>query len=257
MIKLIRIFYRCTGLLLVAIFLPLDWLLIVVWRGRKSGQRSRAALLHRWACFVGRLMGVAINIHGRVPSHGLCVSNHLSYLDIVVYGTIAPMTFVSKHDVIYWPLFGQWAAMCGTLFIKRDRKGHVIDVGKQMENVLRTNLPLVLFPEGTSSNGETVLPFKSSLFQPAVEHAWPVTPMRITYQLANGSVADEIAYWGDMTLLPHLLNVFTKRKIQAVVSFGEQLDPGVSRKDLCRRAHEAVSALGSRTSAEDVSQPAR
>lgn len=243
MINLLRCCYRCAGLFLVAVFLPLDWLVFVVWRGGTVKQRSRAALLCRWARFVRRLTNLEITIHGRVPSHGLCVSNHLSYLDIIAYGAIAPMTFVSKHDVIYWPLFGQWAAMCGTLFVKRERKGHVADVGDQMAGVLRANVPLVLFPEGTSSGGETVLPFKSSLFQPAVDHAWPVTPMRIAYAIADGSVANEIAYWGDMTLLPHLLNVFTKRVIQVVVTFGEPLAPGNSRKELCRRAHDAVSQL--------------
>ncbi|MBI1176240.1 1-acyl-sn-glycerol-3-phosphate acyltransferase [bacterium] len=244
MIKLLRCCSRCAGLSLVAIFLPLDWLVLVAWRAGAAKQRSRAALLSRWARYVSRLAKMEITVHGRVPAHGLCVSNHLSYLDIVAYGAIAPMTFVSKHDVIYWPLFGQWAAMCGTLFVKRERKGHVADVGEQMAAVLRANVPLVLFPEGTSSGGETVLPFKSSLFQPAVDHAWPVTPMRIAYSIAGGSVANEIAYWGDMTLLPHLLNVFTKQVIQVVVTFGEPLAPGSSRKELCRRAHDAVSQLG-------------
>jgi 1-acyl-sn-glycerol-3-phosphate acyltransferase len=113
-----------------------------------------------------------------------------------------------------------------------------------MERVLRTAVPLVVFPEGTSSGGDTVLPFKSSLFQPAVEHQWTVTPLHLGYELADGSVADEVAYWRDMTLLPHLLNLFTKRSLRAVLVFGEPLAAGKDRKELCRRTHEAVVELG-------------
>jgi len=228
---------------MIAVALPLDWLCSIVLAGHRRNHAARAALLHRWARFICRLVGCEVTTHGTPPANGLCISNHLSYLDIAAYGAAAPMLFVSKHDVLHWPLFGQWAAMCGTVFVKRERKGHVADVGTQMAHVLAARVPLVLFPEGTSSGGETVLPFKSSLFQPAVEHGWSVTPMRIRYELAHGSVARKIAYWGDMTLLPHLLRLFSNRALRASVTFGTPLAPGADRKELCRRAHAAVLAL--------------
>jgi len=243
MLKVFRCVARCLGLIVIAVVLPLDWAGSVLLRGRRRDSVTRSRLLHRWARFVVWLTGCEVSVQGAPPAHGLCVSNHLSYLDIAVYGSVAPMVFVSKHDVLYWPLFGQWAAMCGTLFVQRERKGHVADVGEQMAEVLRARVPLVLFPEGTSSGGGTVLPFKSSLFQPAVEHAWSVTPMRISYQLDDGDVARDVAYWGDMTLLPHLLKLFGRKRLRALVSFGEPIAPGGDRKELCRRAHEAVAAL--------------
>ncbi len=249
MIKVLRCIGRCAGLLVIAVVLPCDWCFSILLSGRRRDQAAHAQLLHRWARFTTRLAGCRVTIRGRPPRHGLCVSNHLSYLDVPVYGSVAPMTFVSKQEVRAWPLFGQWAAMCGTLFIKRERKGDVADVGEQMAVILRANVPLVVFPEGTSSGGHTVLPFKSSLFQPAIEHQWSVTPMRIRYELADGSVPDEVAYWRDMTLLPHLLNLFQKKSLQAVVTFGEPLVPGHDRKDLCWRAHEAVMSLAETTAA--------
>ncbi|HSH16483.1 MAG TPA: lysophospholipid acyltransferase family protein [Verrucomicrobiae bacterium] len=244
MLKLLRCVLRSSGLIVIAAGLPVDWLCSILLAGRRRDHPAHARLLHRWARFTTWLAGCRVTFQGQPPSHGLCISNHLSYLDIAAYGSVAPMLFVSKHEVRRWPLFGQWAAMCGTLFIQRERKGHVADVGEQMGEVLRTGAPLVVFPEGTSSGGETVLPFKSSLFQPAIDHQWPVTPMRIDYELPGGSVSGEVAYWGDMTLLPHLLNLFKKRNLRAIIRFGEPLPPGTDRKDLCRRAHAAVVNLG-------------
>ncbi len=243
MLKILRSLLRCLGLSVIAIGLPLDWLFSIILTGRGSEHHVRSALLNRWARFTIWLAGCAVTVRGTPPTEGLCVSNHLSYLDIPAYSSVAPMVFVSKHDVIYWPLFGQWAAMCGTLFIKRERKGHVADVGDLMAHVLEAGVPLVVFPEGTSSGGETVLPFKSSLFQPAIDHQWTVTPMRIRYELTDGVVAQEVAYWGDMTLLPHLVNLFSKGSLRAIVSFGQPITPGQDRKALCRRAHEAVLKL--------------
>ena len=246
MSKMFRSLRGCFLFSLIAIGLPLDWFVTILLAGRRRDQPAHSRLLHRWARRTAAVAGCRVRTQGPFPRQGLCVSNHVSYLDIPAYGSVGPAVFVSKHDVLYWPVFGQLAAMCGTLFIQRERKGHVADVGAQMETVLRTGVPLVVFPEGTSSNGEQVLPFKSSLFQPAIEHQWPVTPMWIGYELEDGSVADEIAYWGDMTLVPHLWNLFTKRTLRAVAVFGEPLAPGSDRKDLCRRAHAAVAALAAR-----------
>jgi 1-acyl-sn-glycerol-3-phosphate acyltransferase len=225
------------------IVLPADWLCSILITGRLGDRRARARLLCRWARRIVRLVGCEVEVRGTPPDRGLCVSNHVSYLDIPVFGSLAPMLFVAKREVIFWPVFGQWAAMCGTLFIQRERKGHVADVGRQMAPVLAAGVPLVVFPEGTSSDGSTVLPFKSSLFQPAVEHGWPVTPMHIGYEVGEGSVAEDVAYWRDMTLVPHLWRLLGLRRIRARLTFGEAIPAGTQRKEVCRRAHQAVLEL--------------
>jgi len=185
-----------------------------------------------------------VKLVGRRPTHGLCVSNHVSYIDIPAHASVGPALLVSKRDVLYWPVFGQLAFMCGTLFIEREKRGDVANVGNQMEGVMKTGVPLIVFPEGTSSDGRDVLPFKSSLFQPAIDHHWPVTPMWIGYELEDGSVENEVAYFGDMTLFPHLLNLFTKRGLRATIVYGNPIQDAKDRKELCRKAHEAVVTLG-------------
>jgi 1-acyl-sn-glycerol-3-phosphate acyltransferase len=100
-----------------------------------------------------------------------------------------------------------------------------------------------MFPEGTSTGGGRVLPFHSSLFAPAAQHGWPVTPAWIGYEVVDGSVEEEVAYWRDMTFLPHFLNLLGKRRVRAVVHFGEPLRNS-DRKALARELHEAVIRLG-------------
>jgi 1-acyl-sn-glycerol-3-phosphate acyltransferase len=102
---------------------------------------------------------------------------------------------------------------------------------------------LGLFPEGTSTGGDQVLPFHSSLLAPAEEHQWPVTPAWISYSIEDGSVADEICYWREMTFFPHFLNLLSKKRIQARVIYGKPLLPGLNRKEMARRLHEQVCQL--------------
>jgi 1-acyl-sn-glycerol-3-phosphate acyltransferase len=102
---------------------------------------------------------------------------------------------------------------------------------------------VVLFPEGTSSGGETILPFKSSLLEPAAHHLHALTAGLISYELADGNVSEEVCYWKDMTLLPHVLNFLSKRTLQAFVRFTEAPPETTDRKVLARQLHAEVVRL--------------
>ena len=112
-----------------------------------------------------------------MPSSGLLVSNHLSYLDIVVLSSIRPCVFVAKRDVARWPLFGWLAHAAGTIFVDRERRFSTEFVNG-IHEAIAAGLPVVLFPEGTSSDGSTVLPFKSALLESAVQLRSPVAAAR-------------------------------------------------------------------------------
>jgi len=246
MLKLGRCLLRCIFFGGIAVGVTADWVFCIFLTGRRRDHVALSRVLNRWARRTAWVAGCKVKVIGNRPSNGMLVSNHVSYIDIPAHGSAGPALLVSKHDVLYWPVFGQLAYMCGTLFIKREKKGDVANVGDQMEEVMKMGVPLIVFPEGTSSDGRQVLPFKSSLFQPAIDHQWPVTPMWIGYELPGGSVENEVAYHGDMTMFPHLLNLFTKRGLQATVIYGEPLAPGGSRKELCQKAHAAVVNLSER-----------
>lgn len=204
---------------------------------------ARVVWLHRLSTNLARLLGIRAEIVGEIPQSGLIVANHLSYLDIIVLSAFARTAFVSKAEVAQWPVFGPCATNAGTIYVDRQRRGAVAPVAEQMRVLLDEGVPLVLFPEGTSSGGETVLPFKPSLFAVVAELDRPVAACGIDYGLSEGSVADEVCYWGDHTLAPHLLNLLSKPSLTVRLAFGPSRARTGDRKTIARELHAEVLAL--------------
>jgi 1-acyl-sn-glycerol-3-phosphate acyltransferase len=206
-------------------------------------RHSQAEWLQRNCRRVVRVLSVRLQVRGELPREGLVVSNHLSYLDIIILASIGGFAFVSKAEVADWPVFGLCAKLGGTVFVDRTRRGEVAPVAEEMRTVIQSGVPLVLFPEGTSTGGDIILPFKPALFAPAVSLGIPVTPCAITYAIEEGSVADEICYWGDDDFLPHLLNLLGKLGISVRIHFGRPHSPASDRKETARTLHSEVLSL--------------
>jgi 1-acyl-sn-glycerol-3-phosphate acyltransferase len=211
--------------------------------GASRSIRDRVRWLARASARHAKWMGVRINVHGEIPHGGLIVANHVSYVDIVALSAVATCAFVSKKEVASWPLFGLYARVGATVFVDRERRGAVAEAAAEMRERLDAGVPLTLFPEGTSSDGNDVLPFRSSLFEPVVELACPVTACALRYSLEGGSVADEVAYWRDLTLAPHLLNFLGKTGVTLDIHFGPSSLRSGDRKTLARDLHAEVRAL--------------
>src|SRR5262245_9453846 len=209
---------------------------------------ARAAWLQRGSNRVLRIFRAETKVAGTVPSSGLLVCNHLSYLDVLVLASLAPCVFVSKSEVKHWPVFGWFARLAGTVFVHRARCTETAQTAAQIDAVLRTGVLVVLFPEGTSSGGESVLPFKSSLFEPATRQSHALTAGLIAYELADGDPSEEVCYWKDMTLVPHLVNLLSKRAVNASVAFTELPSGRRNRKELARQLHSEVLKLRNVTS---------
>ena len=211
--------------------------------GARRSICDRVRWLSRSAVRHAKWMGVQIKVHGKIPSGGLIVANHVSYVDIVALSAVATCAFVSKKEVARWPIFGLYARCGATIFVDRERRGAVADVAEEMRGRLDAGVPLTLFPEGTSTGGSDVLPFRSSLFEPVAELGCPVTACALHYTLDGGSVADEVAYWRDMTLAPHLLNLLGKTGVTLDIHFGPSSRRTGDRKTLARDLHAEVRAL--------------
>ncbi len=216
---------------------------VILFVRREHRLAMRTEWLHRWCRFACRVLGIRVTTHGAMPRSGLLVCNHLSYLDIIVLCSIRPCIFVAKRDVAGWPLFGWLAHAAGTIFVDRQRPLAAVLVVTRIHAVIATGLPVVLFPEGTSSDGSTVLPFKSSLLEAAVRLGCPVGTAAIGYSLDYGSVADEVCYWRDMTLVPHLLNLFFKREIRSKCSFSCPKIRVGNRKEIARALRDEVVSM--------------
>ena len=201
---------------------------------------ARAGWLHRWSRFASRVVGIRVTTRGVMPPSGLLVSNHLSYLDVIVLSSIRPCVFVAKRDVAGWPLFGWLARAAGTIFVDRQHRLSSPVVVDLVRATLASGSVVVLFPEGTSSDGSTVLPFKSALLESAVQLRCPVASASIQYALDDGSVVDEVCYWRDMSLVLHLLNLFFKREIRSNCSFSPLRVRAGNRKEIARELREEI-----------------
>lgn len=186
-------------------------------------------------------MGIQFRVAGSVPARGLVVSNHLSHIDILIYGAIVPCFFVSKAEVAAWPYFGWAARTGGALFLDRRRRASANMVAQAMSERLRLAVPVMLFPEGTSTDGGEVLRFHPRLFEPAIVAQAPVTAAAIRY-VNKGGAERELCWFGDMPFVPHLWRVLGSRGFSAEVRFGEPRKYS-SRRDAVQSTHEEVVAM--------------
>jgi 1-acyl-sn-glycerol-3-phosphate acyltransferase len=220
-----------------------DYFFTVVLGSSPSRRLARAAWLQRAATRHLKIFGCTTTIAGPVPTKGFLVSNHLSYLDILTIGAATRAVFVSKADVRRWPLFGWLSALAGTIFIERERRTHVGEVNREIETALAEGALVVVFPEGTSSDGETILPFRASLLEPALRGGHELAIAWIHYELADGDAGQEVCYWGEHSFFPHLLHLLGKRRVRATLRFGTFHRTTDDRKELAQQLHAAVLKL--------------
>lgn len=246
--RLLRLTWRYAAVVL-SIFGCLLAYLFNVLTGRTSPEQ-RAQALHRSSVRLLRWLGVSYSSQGTAPASGLIVSNHLSYLDILLFSAVARCVFVSKREVKFWPGIGWIATLAGCIYIDRARHHGTHDVQPQMAATLTAGVPVVLFAEGTSTDGRQVLPFRSSLFQPAVASRVPISAACLSYDIEDGDPAIDVCYYGDHVLGPHSLNLFGKGNVTASVRFADCAKIYTNRKDAARQLHEQVCALKAQSAAE-------
>lgn len=231
---------RLAGELLLAAF---DYGLNGGFRSKALPATARAEWLQRSSRRLLRLFNIDLQVIGPVPTHGLLVCNHLSYLDILALGALSPAVFIAKIEVKDWPVFGWFARLAGTIFVDRNRPSRARQSTEEIALALRNGALVVLFAEGTSSGGDTVLPFKSSLLEPATDYLQTLTAGHIHYALSDGNASEEVCYWKDMTLVPHLINLLGKRAVAATIALTEFRTGSANRKELARQLHQEVLSL--------------
>src|SRR5690242_11377108 len=213
---------------------------------------------HRWLC---RLFGINVTVIGTpVQDRGvLMVANHTSYFDIIVLSGTARVSFVAKKEVSAWPFFGTLARLQETVFVERERRSQTGAARDQLQRRLREGDALVLFPEGTSSDGNRVLPFRTALMSAAecevgkdaegrAQHV-SVQPVSISYVGLNGVPMGRenrplFAWYGDMDLVPHLWEAVKMGPFDAVVEFHAPItiDTAGDRKALAAMTEAIVRA---------------
>jgi len=249
---MIRIAYVATVVGILSIIgIPLQWISVKL---RLPSRRWIPLLFHK-AC--AHLFGLRVRVRGAPAEERplLIVANHSSWLDITTLTSILPVVFIAKSEIAGWPLFGLFAKLQRSVFVDRNRRQATGDVNRTIAGRLAEGDPVVLFGEGRASDGNRVLPFRTALLGALREALGEngrgfVQPVSIAYTRLHGlpmgrQHRPQAAWYGGMSLLPHLLGVIREGALDVVVSFGVpiEVEPGVDRKALARSTEDAVRRM--------------
>lgn len=187
----------------------LHGLTIVLVRFRALDSAQRHTLIRWWSVKMLRVMGIAMRVEGEAHAGGaLLVANHISWLDITALHAVLPHArFVSKADVKAWPLLSHLADAAATLYLERERKRDALRVVHAIAAALRAGETVAVFPEGTTSDGRTLLPFHANLLQAAIATATPVQPVALRFSDSAQRISAAVEFVGDTTLLQSLWRV--------------------------------------------------
>ncbi len=224
--------------------------LMVRGRGRRLRFHARTTTTH--ARLALRYLGIRVTVEGRTrlrPSRAaLLVCNHVSYLDVIVIASVLPTLFITSVEVRNTFFLGLMSQLGGSLFVERRSKSGLLAEIEQIADTITSGLPVVLFPEGTSSNGDGVLRFKAALFAVAEHSSLEIQPLCICYRrIGNGPVSasnrDHLYYYGGIKFFPHVLGIPFLHSVDVVL---EVLPPplstaALSRKQAADRCHAVIS----------------
>lgn len=208
----------------------------------------RCVVFRAWSRVITRLIGVRLHVEGRCPRGAtLIVGNHLSYLDILVLNAnadaAAPIVFVAKSDVAGWPVVGYLCRFVGTLFVDRTSRSTLPQTTYAIADLIAAGVRVMVFPEGTTTSGDRVLPFRPALLQPAIDQQAPVACVALTYETPAGSpaAATAVCWWGDMTFGDHFYRLMGLPSIEARIAWSAEAIVERHRRALAARTHAIVS----------------
>ncbi len=209
----------------VALALVLASCILRYWLVRLRGPMTlerRALWMQASARSILVSLGIESQVEGQPPACGLVVANHLSYLDILIISAAMPCFFVAKMEIDGWPYFGKAARTGGTIFLDRSSRASAKSVAEQISERLQLPVPVLLFPEGTSTDGAQVLRFHSRLIDPATTAGAPITAAAVRYVVEDGDVEErELCWYGEESFTTHLWKVLGVKGFSARLWFGE------------------------------------
>ena len=174
----------------------------------------------------------------------MIAGNHVSWADVFVIGSVRHTRFIAKSEIRDWPLAGWLAEKSGTIFIRRARRHDTARINALVHDALADGECVALFPEGTTTEGDRLLKFHSSLFEPAVANGARVFPVAIRYEAPDGTPLPALAYVGELTFAQSLGLVIATRETVARLSFAEPIDAaGLTRQDVAAEARRRVASL--------------
>lgn len=208
----------------------------------------RERLISRWSAHILRILNIKLIVSGTAPAAdspaALFVANHISWLDIWAINSIRSVRFVAKSEVRGWPVIGWLSKKAGVIFIERDRRRDTSRVSGAGAEALHKGDCLCVFPEGTTSDGTHIYPFRSGLLQSAVDAGALVWPIALRYPLPNGMPNTAIAYAGDTSMAQSMKAILSHKEIILHLRYAQPIHPdGRGRRALAQQAEAAIASL--------------
>lgn len=209
--------------------------------------RQRNWIVSHWSRALLGILNIEVVREGKLPDHDavntMFVGNHISWIDIHALNSVRAVRFISKADVKKWPVFGWLAKKCNTLFIEREQKKDAVRVIEEATASLKHGDCLCYFPEGTTTDGSHLLPFKGSLMQAPINAGATIWPFAIYYPSHDGGPNVEMAYAGDTTLIASIWQIVSLNNPKVILTFLPQISPhGHERRGLTIAARHAIAS---------------
>lgn len=238
-VKLILLFL-CTLLSYSVYFI---WHIVLI-SVRKPVEPWRNTLLKYWSRSICSILDMTITVKGTAPKPPfIVVSNHVSYLDVVPLYGVLDCTFIAKKEIRSWPLIGFMAKTLGVIFIDRSVRSDVDRVNREQIKSLNGYQGILLFPEGTTSDGSEILRLRSPLLQTAIQADLPVHVVTLYYETADSDIpaTDSVCWHGDISIGKHAFRMAKTTRIECVVTISQEPVPGTDRKELAEMLQEKMS----------------
>ena len=240
--KYLRAALRFALFVVVTLGLYTGWLVGTFFIPNKQFWRQSA--FRAWSRAFVKISGMKIEVIGTPPTPPyFLVSNHLSYTDVPALRAVIEGVFVAKGEIDDWFLAGKIVRDMGTIFINRQNRRDIPRAGSEIIKKLDDGEGIIVFPEGTSTKGETVLPFNSSFFEFAAKMNLPVSAASISYKTPDGEpkASDVVCWWEDISFGAHLFRLFQVREFTAVINFADEPVLKTNRKELAQTLWQKVN----------------
>ena len=232
-------------LLLAICFTGLSvWVRLIIWGNSWKAVRRASYWTRVWARMANRIINLKVTVHGDpdLVGGGLIIGNHQGYLDVVTHGSVFKIRFAPKIEIRRWPFLGWMVGLSRPVWIDRRSRQKSRATAEEMVETMRHGIPMLVYAEGTSTDGKHgLLPFKSTPFEAAAEQGLPIQPTLLFFEStpADGN-GGPLSWHGDYTLLPHIWRILGLKEIRADVHVLPVIrpEPGEDRKHLANRVHD-------------------
>ncbi|MBS1173908.1 MAG: plsC 1 [Burkholderiaceae bacterium] len=243
MLSYLRAFFRLIlfavlvviGLLVTLLFFPL------------IGWQSKRRIIKYWSSLLIRALGVRLVVDCAPPAQnlrGLMVSNHSSWIDIFATNAVQAVRFISKSEIRDWPVLGRLVTMAGTLYVERGNRNKINETNESIRDAVAAGDLVGFYPEGTTTDGTYLLPFKTNLFQPAVDYQMMVYPVTVSYR-QRGEPTRLASYEGNTSFGESFLSLTRAAGLEVHVAFGDPIDSRMygHRAALASVAQNAIAQM--------------